>query len=68
MTTVPLSTAQEHFRKLARELDIAITERSHINGMLRDANERVLRLKIAKNNAWGELEMSRAALTAGQRE
>lgn len=54
------TTHQDNFDKLKRELEIAISERDHIRGMLFDANQRVLRLTVAENNAWGELEIAKA--------
>lgn len=55
-----VQTEQDHFHKCSRDLEIAIKERQHVYGLLRDADERVLRLKIAKTNAWDHLELAKA--------
>lgn len=59
--------AELRFNHLVREWDEAQGDCSHLYNLWQRANRRREMLAVAKNNAWGELEMARA-VSNGTRE
>jgi len=56
-----VTLAEDNFMKLKKAWDDEHKENCRLHAMWQDSSERRLRLTVAKNNAWAELEMERAA-------
>lgn len=62
-----LALAQEHFAKCVKAFEAAHLESRAAFAAYDRAASRRQSMAIAKNNAWGELEMARAAVDASRR-
>ncbi len=59
-----LSATEDYHRKCVAAWEAAHFEGQKAYGIWQAAKEKRLRLVVEKNNAWGELEMARAAVAA----